>query len=188
VKALNPQPIELHVVFVREVDTHKGVELIEWVLYTSLNATTFEDALIIVAHYECRWLNVEFPKALKTGCGVQRRVLREAKRLEAVVGLTSVVAVRLLQLKSVASSERSRPAWTVVPLLWLKMLTAAREKLRCGDNLTVREFYRELAKLGGFLGRRSDGEPGWLTIWRGWEKLNALVQGAEIAMEFGNYG
>jgi hypothetical protein len=29
------------------------------------------------------------------------------------------------------------------------------------------EFWREVAKLGGFLARRRDGEPGWQTLWRG---------------------
>lgn len=188
VKALNPQPIEMYVVWVREVNPPKGVEPIEWVLYTSLPVHTFEDASIIINYYECRWLIEEYHKALKTGCGVQRRVLRKAKRLEAVVGLTSVIAVRLLQLKSVASSEPDRPARTVVPSLWLKMLKAARKNLRRVHDLTIRDFYRELAKLGGFLGRRSDGEPGWITIWRGWEKLNALVQGAELAMNLGKCG
>ena len=47
--------------------------------------------------------------------------------------------------------------------------------------MTVGQFYRELAKLGGFLGRKSDGEPGWITIWRGWQQLYLLVRGAEIA-------
>ncbi|WP_315850094.1 IS4 family transposase, partial [Singulisphaera acidiphila] len=42
------------------------------------------------------------------------------------------------------------------------------------------QFFRELAKLGGFLGRKGDGEPGWQTIWRGWMKLQAMVQGAEL--------
>ena len=70
-----------------------------------------------------------------------------------------------------------------VPLLWLQMLKAARRNLRRVHDLTVYEFYREVAKLGGFLGRKSDGEPGWITIWRGWEKLNNLVKGAELALE-----
>jgi hypothetical protein len=188
VKALNPKPIEMYVVWVREVDPPKGVEPIEWVLYTSLPVHTFEEASVIIAYYECRWLIEEYHKALKTGCGVQRRVLRKAKRLEAVVGLVSVVALRLLQLKSVAHSEPDRPARTVVPSLWLKMLKAARKKLRRVHDLTIRDFYRELAKLGGFLGRRCDGEPGWITIWRGWEKLNTLVQGAELAMNLGKCG
>jgi hypothetical protein len=65
------------------------------------------------------------------------------------------------------------------------MLQAARKKTRRKTSqitaMTIYEFYRELAKLGGFLGRKCDGEPGWITIWRGWQKLYLLVRGAELA-------
>ncbi|MHB9077772.1 MAG: IS4 family transposase, partial [Pirellulaceae bacterium] len=40
-------------------------------------------------------------------------------------------------------------------------------------------FFRELAGLGGFLGRKSDGEPGWQTIWRGFDKLVPALMYAE---------
>jgi hypothetical protein len=50
----------------------------------------------------------------------------------------------------------------------------------------VGEFYREMAKLGGFIGWKSDGEPGWITIWRGWGKLYMLVRGSELANQFKN--
>ena len=49
-------------------------------------------------------------------------------------------------------------------------------KLSNVSDFTVGQFYREVAKLGGFLARKSDGEPGWITIWRGWEKLNVYVK------------
>jgi hypothetical protein len=32
-----------------------------------------------------------------------------------------------------------------------------------------------IAKLGEFLGRRHDGEPGMTYIWRGWEKLTSIA-------------
>ncbi len=188
VKVLDPQPIEMSVVWIREVNASAGVEPIEWILYTSLSVTTFDEAWLVVEYYERRWLIEEYHKALKTGCGVQRRLLREADRLEAMVGLMSIVAVRLLQLKSVARSDPDRLARKVVPPLWLQMLKAVRKKLRRVHDLTIYQFYRELAKLGGFLGRRSDGEPGWITIWRGWEKLNTLVQGAQIAINLRKCG
>lgn len=188
VKSLDPQPIAQSVVWVREIDPPAGATPIEWVLYTSLPVTSFDEAWAVIEYYECRWLIEEYHKALKTGCGVQRRLLRETGRLEAMVGLMSVVAVRLLQLKSVARHNPDRPARAVVPLLWLQMLKAVRKKLRRVHDLTIYEFYRELAKLGGFLGRRSDGEPGWITIWRGWEKLNTLVQGARLAFDLKKCG
>jgi hypothetical protein len=188
VKALVPQPVPMWVVWVREVGAAKGVKPIEWVLYTSLPVGTFNDAWTIVGYYECRWLIEEYHKALKTGCSVERRLLGSADRLEPMVGLMSVVAVRLLQLKSVARTAPDRAARNVVPPLWLEMLKAARKNLNRVHDLTIRQFYRELAKLGGFLGRRSDGEPGWITIWRGWGKLNNLVQGAELALALRKYG
>lgn len=179
---LNPEPIPMAVVWVRETNPPKGRQPIEWVLYASLPVESFEDAWKVVEYYECRWLIEEYHKALKSGCSVENRLLQSADRLEAMVGLMSVVAVRLLQLKSVAREEPDRPARTVVPALWLTMLKAARKNLRRVCDLTVRQFYRELAKLGGFLGRRHDGEPGWITIWRGWEHLNTLVRGANLMM------
>lgn len=188
VKGLKPEPIAMGVVWVREVNAPKGVKPIQWVLYTSLRVETFDDAWQIIEYYESRWLIEEYHKALKTGCSVQRRLLQTAERLEAMVGLMSVVAVRLLQLKTVARSDPDRPARKVVPPLWLEMLKAARKSLRRVHDLTIHQFYRELAKLGGFLGRRSDGEPGWITIWRGWEKLNTLVRGARLAIKLNKCG
>jgi Transposase Tn5 dimerisation domain len=47
--------------------------------------------------------------------------------------------------------------------------------------LTVREFFRGVARLGGFLARKGDGEPGWQTTWRGWEKLALMVRGQELS-------
>lgn len=176
--------IKMCVIEICEVDPPEGVPPIRWVLYTSLPVETFSDAWQVIEYYEARWLVEEYHKALKTGCRVEDRGLRTASRLEAMVGLMSVVAIRLLQLKSAARSDPDRPAKRFVPPLWLEMLKAARPKLRRVHDMTIGGFYRELAKLGGFLGRKSDGDPGWITIWRGWEKLNTLVRGAELYERF----
>ena len=181
IKSLDPDPIEMNIVHVREVNPPPDVEPVEWILYTSLPAKTFAQAWRVIEAYEARWLVEEYHKALKSGCRVKTRQLQTASRLEAMVGLLSVVSVKLLQLKTLANRDPKRPANTVVPRLWLGMLKAARPRMRRVHDLTVYEFYREVAKLGGFLGRKSDGEPGWITIWRGWEKLATLVRGAELA-------
>jgi len=187
VKSLRPEPIAMQLVRVREVDSPVGVESIEWLLWTSLPVETLDQAWSVIEDYESRWLVEEYHKALKSGCGVKTRQLQTASRLEPMVGLMSVVAVHLLQLKTIATVEPTRPARTVVPPLWLAMLKASRgRRLRRVHDITVYEFYREVAKLGGFLGRKSDGEPGWITIWRGWKKLATLVRGAKIAQNVGS--
>ncbi len=131
----------------------------------------------MIEYYEARWLVEEYHKAFKTGCRVTDRQLKTTGRLEAMLGLMSVVAVRLLRLKSLARTSPEIPAQRVVPRVWLAMLKAARKGLHRVHDL----FYREVAKLGGFLGRKGDGEPGWINIWRGWEKLNNYVHGAALA-------
>jgi len=180
VRGVNPGPVEMHVIQVREVDPPAGVEPIEWILLTSLVVEDVQDARVVIGYYEKRWLIEEWHKALKTGCRVTARQLKTKHRLEAMVGLLSVVSVRLLQLKSAARTEPDRPAQRMIPPRWITLLQAARRNLQVGA-LTVGEFYRELAKLGGFIGRKSDGEPGWITIWRGWQKLYLMVRGAELA-------
>jgi hypothetical protein len=180
VKRIDPGPIAMHVVQVREVGAPAGVEPIEWILLTSLVVQDFDDAWVVVGYYEKRWLIEEWHKALKTGCRVTERQLKTKHRLEAMVGLLSVVSVRLLQLKSAARAEPDRPARHMIPLRWITLLQAARKNLKPMKSLTVGQFFRELAKLGGFIGRLSDGEPGWITIWRGWQKLHLIVRGADL--------
>lgn len=184
VQSVHPEPFSLCVVWVREIDSPGDVEPIGWVLYTSLDVANFEDARTVIGYYEKRWLIEEWHKALKSGCRVTERQLKTRERLEAMVGLMGVVAVRLLQLKALARTEPKRPAVGTVPQQWIEMLGALRKwPTRTTARLTVYQFYRELAKLGGFLGRKHDGEPGWITIWRGWEKLNVMVQGYNLAQQ-----
>jgi hypothetical protein len=180
VKQSGMEEISMWVVEAREIDPPAGVEAARWVLLTSAAVRSFDAAWTTLEHYEKRWLIEEFHKALKTGCRLEERRYETAKRLEVVTGMLSILAVRLLQLKTVARDEPERPAEEVVPKSWITMLQRLRK--RPSKNIaTVREFYRDMAKLGGFLGRKSDGEPGWITIWRGFEKLHLCLRGAEAS-------
>ncbi|MEK6246450.1 MAG: IS4 family transposase [Pseudomonadota bacterium] len=169
--------ITMDVVEVREVNPPPGTQPLSWVLLTSHRVSTFEQALQVIGYYEQRPLIEEFHKALKTGCRLEERLYETAKRWEAVTAMLSIVAVRLLQLKTVAKAEPDRPAEELVPRKWIEMLSAMRtgkhKRIR-----TARDFLRGLAGLGGHLGRKSDGEPGWITLWRGFNKLHLLLRGA----------
>ena len=45
-----------------------------------------------------------------------------------------------------------------------------------GPPPTLREAVRMLGRLGGHLGRKSDGEPGVTVLWRGWMWLYESVE------------
>jgi len=162
------------VVEAREVHPPDGVEPLHWVLWTSLPVASFEAAWQVLEYYEKRWLIEEVHKAMKTGCRLEQRQYAAAHRLEAVAGLTSVLAVRLVQLKTLARAQPDLPAEHVVPKLWLTMLRALRKRPQI---TTLRDFFRHLAGLGGFLMRKRDGEPGWITLWRGLDKLLLALRG-----------
>jgi hypothetical protein len=170
--------IDMNVVEVREVNPPKGVAPLRWVLLTSHRVASFDEAWEIIGYYEKRPLVEEFHKSLKTGCRLEDRQYQAAHRLEALTAVLSVVAIRLLQLRSVARTNPDRPAEQLVPARWIKML-ACCSKGKARQIRTVRDFYRGMASLGGFLGRKHDGEPGWITLWRGFEKLHLLLRGAE---------
>lgn len=171
------EEIPMGVVEAREVNPPRGVTPLRWVLLTSKPVHGFADAWQIIKWYKKRPLIEEFHKCLKTGCAVEARQYRTGDRLAPIIGLLSVVAVRLLQLKMVARQEPERQAAGVVPTNWLVALPHILRRPK--PVVTVRDFFRGLASLGGFLGRKSDGEPGWQTVWSGLETLLQCLRGAE---------
>jgi hypothetical protein len=183
VKQCGIKQLTMNVVVVREVDAGKGITPICWVLLTTLAVNTFNDAWQIVEDYENRWLIEEYHKVIKSACSIEIHALRTADRLEPLIGLISVIGTRVFQLKLIGRSQPEAKAATHVPISWLKCLALARPKLMLA-GLTVYEFFRELAKLGGFLGRKHDGEPGWQTIWRGFKKMQSLLDGMRLVGAF----
>jgi hypothetical protein len=179
-RACGIQTIPMFAVHVREIAPPKGVEPLDWILLTSETVECFEDAWNVIGYYEKRWRVEDYHKCLKTGCQVEARQYRTSGRLERVTGVLSIVAVRLLQLKFAARTEPSPPAEDTVPPDWIEVLKQVRNITRPIE--TARDFLREVAKFGGFLGRKSDGEPGWITIWRGLNKLILCLRGAEWAV------
>lgn len=169
--------IPMYVVEAREINAPKGVTPLRWVLLTSEEVRSFDDAWRVIEWYEKRPLIEEYHKCLKTGCRVEFRQYETGDRLAAVIGLLSVVAVRLLQLKMVARKAPETPAEKVVPKWWLSTLRAVTQHRKPIN--TVGEFFRRLAMFGGFLGRKNDGQPGWQTIWGGLEKLLLCIRGAQ---------
>lgn len=173
--------VPVWVVRVWEAEPPKGVEALEWTLVTSEPVRDKADALRVIDWYRARWLIEEYHKCLKSGCAVEDRQLETADRLKPLVAMLGITAVRLLQLKTAARQTPDRPAVQVVPEVYPLVLGLYRKEP--GATYTCRSFWRGVAAMGGFLGRKSDGDPGWLTLWRGWQQIELLVMGAQLAQQ-----
>ena len=171
---------DIGVIEVTEVELPQTVkEPLHWVLLTSLPCATFEESKRVVGRYTARWWIEEYHKALKSGVGVEDSQLGRADRLEVLIAVLAVVALRLLGTKMLA---RSRPdSYEAAESFGPEMLTVLEKKLGLlNPQWTNQNVIIAIARLGGFLARKHDGMPGWQTIWRGWQRLIWMCQGAEL--------
>lgn len=171
---------DVGVVEVREVDAPEGVhEPLQWILLASLPCASWAEARRIVGYYTARWRVEEYHKALKSGTGLEESQLAKAYRLESLIGVLAVVAVRLLSTKMLARSQPD--SFDAAASFGPEMLGLLERKLgqpKCG--WTNKNVLIATARLGGFLARKGDGMPGWQTIWRGWHRLMWMCEGANL--------
>lgn len=175
--------VTLDAVLVQEVEAPAGVEPIEWLLLTSVPVDSVAAAWERVRWYTYRWRIERYHLVLKSGLKLESRQLGTAARLDCCLAVASVIASRLLALTYAARTQPAAPAapwvsadeWTVV---W----TARHPGQPLPPGPTLQQAVRELAGLGGFLGRRGDGEPGVITLWRGLQRLHDLLQGYYLAL------
>ncbi len=168
--------IPLQLILVEEDFPPQDTPAICWLLVTTLPVTTLADAIQCVQWYTYRWLIERYHYVLKSGCKVEQLQLASADRLERAVTTYSIAAWRLLWLTYVARQQPNTPAhtffdyheWQAVRTLFHKPASAAR-------SVTIHTAVRAIARLGGFLARHSDGEPGVKTLWRGLRQLFAMT-------------
>jgi Transposase DNA-binding len=180
------RPLRVWVVRVSEINPPKGIKPLEWILLTNRKVATVEDAWERVAWYECRWVIEEYHKAQKTGCAIQDLQFTTSQALEPMIALLSVVAVALLNLREASRrpDAETRPATDLVDARYVAVLSAWRYK-KVRRDLSMKDFFYALARLGGHMNRKSDHRPGWLVLWRGWMALQHMIDGVEALKSCG---
>ena len=169
-----PGAIVVNVVRVFEPTPPEGQAPVEWQLLTTEPITTVAEVAAIVDGYRTRWLIEEYFKAIKTGCAYDTRQFETLEALLNVLATFMPMAWRLLRMRTQARVAPDAKATTVLPLAMIEVLhTFTRIKLP--PKPTAREVLLAVAALGGHL--KHNGEPGWLTLGRGYEKLRTLTEG-----------
>jgi hypothetical protein len=166
-------PVTVTVILVREVDAPENVTPIEWKLLTTLAVNTIEDVLRIVRWYSYRWLIERYFYALKSGCAIEKLQLETAERLERAIVTYMIVAWRLMYMTYKARIDPDASAEEILaPHEWEALYcTIHKTQTPPAQTPTMREAVRMIAQLGGFLGRKRDGEPGMKVTWRGFRRL-----------------
>lgn len=173
--------LEVTLIYVSEKN-YSGEDKIEWLLMTTLPVETVEQAREKIRWYGYRWRIEMFHKVMKSGCKVESARLGSLDRLEKYVAVMAVVAWRILWLRYLKQMDPATPCTEVLSSDEYRALYCKTHRTR---NLpekipTLTEATMWIAKLGGFLGRKHDGEPGVTVIWRGWQRLYDIVDDWKI--------
>ena len=172
-------PLVVWVIHVWEPEPPEGVEALEWVLLSSLPTQTREQAEQRVDWYRARWMVEDFHQGLKTGCQIEQRQLQDYEGLRTILGLLAPMAVRLMQLRAASRQDPEQPASQVLPPDVVAVV--AHLDHRPAETMTIQQCWHAIARYGGYLGRKSDGPPGWKTLWRGWLHIQTLLEGVHLA-------
>jgi len=175
------RPLRLTMVEVREVNVPANEdEPIHWLLWTTEPARTKKQILAVVRAYALRWRIEDFHLVWKQGCRVEQLQLETRDRLDKALLLYAGVAVRLLRLRDLARTEPTAPCTEVLTDdEWRALQThiTGEPTTTATAAPTIEQATKWIGRLGGHLGRKSDGMPGVRTLWRGWRDLAILVAG-----------
>lgn len=172
------ETIALNVVRVWEPTPPPGEAPVEWVLLTTDPIDSEEQILRIVDRYRARWIIEEYYKALKTGCAYESRQLEDYDSLVNALAVFAPIACTLLELRSAAQRTPEAKAELVLTPSQIEVLRVLG-RIPLPDVPTHREVLLAVAALGGHI--KWSGNPGWLTLGRGYADLLRLTAGWEAA-------
>jgi hypothetical protein len=180
-KGKAPMPA-LNAIYVKEEAAENVDNPIEWRLITTMPIDSLEEVKKYVQWYASRWLIERFHFTLKSGCKIEDLQLEEADRIERAITIYSIIAWRIMFITYAARTDPNA--------LCTKILSTDEwEALYCFTNKcasppiappTTKEAVNLLAKLGGFLGRKSDKDPGMKVLWRGISRLGDITEAYKV--------
>jgi len=176
-RKLEFKELDITAIVAQEIDCRQGIEPLEWMLLTTMAVENFDEAVEKLSWYAKRWGIEVYHRTLKSGCKIEERQLGSADRLEACLAIDMVVAWRIFHLTKLGRETPDVPCSVFFEEAeWKALYCFVRQDPKPPDQPpTLKEAVRMVAGLGGFLGRRSDGEPGTKSLWLGIQRLDDIA-------------
>jgi hypothetical protein len=143
------------------------------------------DAVIeLIDWYRARWEIEMFFHVLKSGCKVEALQLSQIDRVQRALALYMVVAWRIARLMRLGRTCPELDASLFFHADEIRGAFLLAKKSRPNTPVTLNQMIRLIASLGGFLGRKSDGEPGAKTLWIGMQRTMDAASTIQAIREF----
>ncbi|MHC4854303.1 MAG: IS4 family transposase [Planctomycetota bacterium] len=160
---------------------------LSWMLLTTVETATFDQACERLRWYAGRWGIEVYHRTLKSGCRIKDRKLARADRLETCLAIDMVIAWRLFWLTHQGRETPDMPCDIILAEEeWQALHAYIHQEPPPEQPPALQEAVRMIGKLGGFLGRQADGQPGTTVLWRGLRRLPDIAAGWRAFSQFGN--
>ena len=176
-------PLHIWAVYAREVDYRADVKgPIDWMLLTTVKTETFEDACQRLSWYGRRWGIEVYHRILKSGCRIEDRRLDDTDSLEPCLAIDLVVAWRVYWMTMVGREKPDTPCDQILQKEEWHVLSAWATGKIPETPPTSHLAMRWIGKMGGWLARGKQDNPGTTCMWRGLGRLPTMAQGYLLAL------
>jgi hypothetical protein len=165
-------PLRLWAVYLEEKNVPAGATAVRWLLLTTVQVVSLKQAMRCVRWYCRRWRIEEWHRVLKSGCKIEEHQNHSAEALLRAITLDAVIAWRIMVLVLLGREVPGLPAEGIFDPDECEVLELLAKK----KHLTLSAAIIVIAKLGGFLNRKCDGNPGYESLWKGYAQFRAMVQ------------
>lgn len=176
--------VRIWAVYAREVGySAKVKEPIDWMLLTTVKTESFEEACERLTWYSRRWGIEVYHRTIKSGCRIEDRRLDDAHSLEACLAIDLVVAWRIYSLTMVGREKPEMPCNQILNEQEWRVLSAWATGQTANTPPSAQQAMRWIGKIGGWLARGKEDNPGTTCMWRGLVRLANMVQGYILALQ-----
>lgn len=175
------KPIAIHVLHCEEISPPSDEDKIEWFLLTSYPILDGKTAIQAIEWYLCRWMIELFFKILKSGCTIEELQFSTYQATLNCIALYMIIAWRILYLTMLGRHYPDLPCDAVFEQNeWQSVYAISTRKPIPNKPPSLNTVIIMIAKLGGFLGRKSDGYPGSKVMWIGMQRMKDFALAWEI--------
>jgi len=177
-------PLNIWAVYAREIGYRTSVkEPIDWMLLTTVKTGTFEDACQRLSWYGRRWGIEVYHRIIKSGCRIEDRRLDDTDSLEPCLAIDLVVAWRVYWLTMVGREKPDTPCDQILSQEEWHVLSAWATGKISKTAPSAQQAMRWIGKMGGWLARGKQDNPGTTCTWRGLTRLPTMAQGYLLALQ-----
>jgi hypothetical protein len=169
------QPTTVQAILAQEIHPPEGDVPVSWLLLTNMPIATEQEIETVISYYCIRWMIEIFFRTLKSGSRIEKRRFEQIERFERCLAVSMIVAWRTFYTTRIGrelpdiSCEAvfTEDEWQPVYKLVTKEDPPSRPP-------TLQRMVRLIARLGGYIDRSRDDEPGTDTVMRGMERLHDI--------------